>query len=67
MAKFVGGENAGRPAGFIFYLEDGKVRSKVYSPRGEATALRDIGMHDEVEQIARGANVWQKIAEEFHT
>lgn len=48
LAKFIGGENASGTAAFIFVLEGKKVKSAVISGPGEATALKEIGLHDEV-------------------
>ncbi|MDW7761814.1 MAG: M24 family metallopeptidase [Acidobacteriota bacterium] len=55
LAHHVGGENAGGTAVFLFFLEkatdDGEtpgVSSVAVSPAGEATALRDMDLHDSV-------------------
>src|SRR5512134_4044609 len=48
LAAHVGGENAGAPAAFFFSLAPGGVRSVALSPAGEATALKDMRLHDEV-------------------
>ncbi|MBT0810610.1 aminopeptidase P family protein [Litoribacter ruber] len=53
IAAHVGGENAGGTAVFLFYQDGGKVTSKVFSPIGEATALADLKIHDEVIPIGR--------------
>jgi len=62
LAMHVGGENAGRPAAFMFFLEEDTVRSLAISPVGEATALQDVGLHDEVKVIPRGNSLWQEVA-----
>ncbi|MBW3466338.1 M24 family metallopeptidase [Arthrospiribacter ruber] len=54
IAHHIGGENAGGTAMFLFYLENEKVISKVFSPVGEATALSELKIHDEVIPIERG-------------
>ncbi len=54
LALHVGGENAGRTAAFLFLRKDGGVRSVAFSPVGEATALKDAGLHDEVVVLERG-------------
>ena len=54
LALHVGGENAGGTAAFLFVFRDGAVRSVAFSPVGEATALRDVGLHDEVVVLERG-------------
>lgn len=54
MADHVGGENAGGTAAFLFYLDDDGFHSTVYSPGGEATALDELDIHDEVIAVSRG-------------
>ena len=54
LALHVGGENAGGAAVFLFLLEGHAVRSIAISPAGEAVALRDVGLHDEVVVVERG-------------
>ncbi|PRY88433.1 M24 family metallopeptidase [Mongoliibacter ruber] len=54
IAHHVGGENAGGTALFLFYLEGDKAISKVFSPVGEATALGELKIHDEVIPVERG-------------
>jgi len=53
IAHHIGGENAGGTALFLFYLEGAKVKSVVFSPIGEATALADLKIHDEVIPVDR--------------
>lgn len=54
IAHHIGGENAGGTALFLFYLEGDKAVSKVFSPVGEATALGELKIHDEVIPVERG-------------
>ncbi len=61
MAIHVGGENAGGSASFLFFLVNNKVHSIAISPIGESVALKDMNLHDEVVEIARGANVWIEV------
>ncbi len=63
LAMHVGGENAGRPAAFMFFLKNENVHSVAISPRGEAKALKETGMHDEVITIERHASLWKAVAE----
>jgi len=58
----VGGENAGAPAGFLFFRTAGGIRSLALSPAGEATALKDMRLHDEVVVLDRGASLWDEVA-----
>ena len=62
LAVHVGGENAGGEAAFLFFREGNQVHSVAISPAGEATALRDVGLHDVVEVLPRGAKVWPAVA-----
>lgn len=54
IAHHIGGENAGGTAVFIFYRASDQVKSMVFSPIGEATALADLKIHDEVIPVERG-------------
>jgi Xaa-Pro aminopeptidase len=54
IAAHIGGENAGGLALFLFYLDGNEIRSRVYSPIGEATALAELKIHDEVIPVPRG-------------
>jgi len=63
IAHHVGGENAGGTAVFLFQLEGDKFKSIVFSPIGEATALADLKIHDEVKPIARGQSAISAAAE----
>ena len=62
LAIHVGGENAGGTAAMIFFADG---RSLALSPSGEATALRDIGLHDEVRAFERGDDVFALAAAEM--
>jgi Xaa-Pro dipeptidase len=62
LAIHVGGENAGGTAAIIFRTTADGIRSTALSPSGEATALRDIGLHDEVIAIDRAASVFDLTA-----
>ncbi|MFN2386316.1 MAG: M24 family metallopeptidase [Thermoanaerobaculia bacterium] len=62
LAAHVGGENAGAPAAFLFFLKAGKFSAIALSPAGEATALKDMGLHDAVEVLERGQNLWEAVA-----
>jgi Xaa-Pro aminopeptidase len=63
LAAHVGGENAGAPAAFLFTLAADRVRSVALSPAGEATALKDMKLHDEVVVLERGGSFWGSVAE----
>jgi Xaa-Pro aminopeptidase len=63
LAHHVGGENAGGSAAFIFINNDKGFRSIVYSPIGEATALRELKIHDEVIAVERGSSAITLAAE----
>jgi len=63
LALHVGGENAGGQAAFLFFLKDGRVSSLAITPPGEATALKDIGLHDAYQVMERDANLWAAVAE----
>ncbi len=56
LADHVGGENAGGTAAFLFYNDTNGFHSKVFSPSGEATALDELDIHDEVVSVARGTS-----------
>ena len=63
LALHVGGENAGGTAVFLFLRQGDAVRSLAFSPVGEATALREVGPHDEVVVIERGGSAIEAAAE----
>tara|TARA_A100000171_G_scaffold52824_1_gene73413 strand:+ start:3209 stop:4564 length:1356 start_codon:yes stop_codon:yes gene_type:complete len=52
IADHVGGENAGGTAAFLFYRDADGFHSKVFSPSGEATALDEMDIHDEVMKVS---------------
>ncbi|WP_185152595.1 M24 family metallopeptidase [Fulvivirga aurantia] len=56
LADHIGGENAGGTAVFLFYGNTDGFTSKVFSPEGEATALADLQIHDEVVRVKRGTS-----------
>lgn len=60
IAHHIGGENAGGTALFLFFLDSDKVKSTVFSPNGESTALADLKIHDEVVPIERGKSSIQE-------
>jgi Xaa-Pro dipeptidase len=65
LAMHVGGENAGGTAAFLFFLAGDRVRSLAISPWSEATAVHELGLHDEVVEYERGADVYALIAREL--
>ena len=67
LALHVGGENAGRTAAFLFLFKEGAVRSVAFSPVGEATALKDVGLHDEVVVLERGQDAIAAAARRLRT
>ena len=64
IADHIGGENAGGIAAFLFYNDEAGFHTKVYSPSGEATALGDLKIHDEVVSVERGTSA-VKMAVDF--
>jgi Xaa-Pro aminopeptidase len=62
LAEHVGGENAGGTAALLFVREGERVRSVAVSPEGEVTALREVGLHDVVESLPRGADLFARVA-----
>lgn len=65
LALHVGGENAGGTAAFLFFLINDRIISVAISPEGEAIALKDMKLHDEVILIERGSNIWKSIKEQI--
>ena len=65
LAMHVGGENAGGTAAILFFREGERVRSLALSPAGEAVALRDIGLHDQVVSVDRAADIFKLTADEL--
>ena len=62
LAAHVGGENAGGTAAFLFFRKDGRVSSAAISPIGEATALKEVGVVDEVVVLEPGESAWEATA-----
>jgi Xaa-Pro dipeptidase len=67
LALHVGGENAGGMAAFLFFVSDREVRSLVITPWSEATAIRELGLHDQVVVYERGADVYALIAQKLNS
>lgn len=65
MAAHVGCENAGGTAAFLFFAEGDGVQSVAISPSGEATALAEKAIMDEVVEIGRGVGVWGEVEQQF--
>lgn len=65
LALHVGGENAGGTAAFMFFLKDGVIKNIAISPEGEAKALQDLKLQDEVVVIPRGSDIWGVIADQI--
>ena len=63
LADHIGGENAGGTAAFLFYRDADGFHSRVYSPVGEATALTELAIHDEVVPVARGDSAIDHVVE----
>ena len=62
LADHIGGENAGQTAAFLFYRDSDGFQSRVYSPVGEATALAELALHDQVIPVARGDSAIAQVA-----
>jgi Xaa-Pro aminopeptidase len=65
LAIHVGGENAVGTAAFLFVRVATSVHSIAISPPGEATALREQGIHDTVITLSSGENVWEVLAKQL--
>jgi len=63
LADHVGGENAGGTAAYLFYRDRDGFHSLVYSPVGEYIALSELGIHDEVLPVDRGASAIEMAAD----
>ncbi|MBO6585183.1 MAG: aminopeptidase P family protein [Gracilimonas sp.] len=63
IADHIGGENAGGTAAFLFYRDEDGFHSRVYSPVGEATALDELDIHDEVIPVERGRSAMEQAAD----
>jgi len=61
MARHIGCENAGGSAAFMFFRTEGGVTSVAISPAGEATALAEKQIMDEVVEIERGSSLWGQV------
>lgn len=64
ISEHIGGENAGGEAAFLFYFEGMDLHSIVFSPVGEATALKDLNLHDSIVSFQKNAFAL-KLATEF--
>lgn len=62
IAFHIGGENASRPAMFVFSRKP-IFTSIVFSPPGEASALIDLGIHDSVVVLGRGESAVDRAAQ----
>lgn len=56
LSDHIGGENAGGTAVFLFYNDAKGFHSVVFSPSGEATALDELDIHDEVISVDRAVS-----------
>ena len=54
IATHVGGENASGTAAFLFFNDAEGFHSLVFSPDGEATALDELDIHEQVDRVPRG-------------
>lgn len=63
IADHIGGENAGGTAAFLFYNADDGFHSLVFSPEGEATALDELDIHEEVIRVKRGTSALKMAAD----
>ncbi|NKB89426.1 MAG: M24 family metallopeptidase [Acidobacteria bacterium] len=61
MARHIGCENAGGSAAFMFFRTDTGLTSVAISPAGEATALAEKQIMDEVVEIERGTGLWGQV------
>jgi len=62
LAIHVGGENAVSPMAVIFIHDNDSVKSIAISGGGEATSLKEIGLHDTVIVYERNNKYWDIIA-----
>ena len=63
LAVHIGGEGAGGTAAFVFELQGGQVKSRVFCPWGEVIGLTELGLHDEVITLQQPDQVWFVLAE----
>lgn len=61
LARHVGCENAGGEAPFLFFRTEPGIFSVAVSGPGEATALAEIGLHDEVVVPSDGKGTWDLV------
>jgi Xaa-Pro dipeptidase len=64
LAMHVGGENAGGTTAILFFLSDGRLSSEVIAPWSEATAFRELALHEQLTVYERGADVYALVARE---
>jgi Xaa-Pro aminopeptidase len=62
LAAHIGCENAGATAAFLFLKQGEGLRSIALSPAGEAKALQDIALHDEVVSVEKGTDIFARVA-----
>jgi Xaa-Pro aminopeptidase len=62
LAAHLAMENAGGAAAAVVLRTGDRVRTVAISPVGEALALRDIGLHDSVHVVPRGADIYAETA-----
>ncbi|WP_309893817.1 hypothetical protein [Archangium sp.] len=62
LAMHIGCENAGATAAFLFLKQGEGLRSIALSPAGEAKALQDIALHDEVVSVETGTDIFARVA-----
>jgi Xaa-Pro aminopeptidase len=62
LAAHLAMENAGGAAAAVVLRTGDRVRTVAISPVGEALALRDVGLHDSVHAVPRGADVFAETA-----
>ena len=63
LADHVGCENAGQTAVFLFFHHQQRFHSMAFSPAGEATALKDNNLLDEIVPVERSASAIQTAAD----
>ncbi len=63
MARHIGCENAVSPAIFVFHKNTDGLFSIAFSPAGEATALREVAIHDSVAVVDYGVGAYAQAAE----
>jgi Xaa-Pro aminopeptidase len=63
LASHVGCENAVAPSAIVFFHSAKGFRSVAYSGAGEAKALSEIGLHDQVIPVERGVDIYKTVAD----